>query len=380
MSEQKLDINKYISALPENLIEFVSPDNPVEKRLMAAEGAIPLIPSDLVQVLFCLLHDREENIRDAAKTSLNDIPEQAMSNILSDTSTSPELLDYISKESENEGYIQAILLNSTTTDITYAYLAQNERSQVHLEIIAQNKQRILRSLTIVECLSQNPSISRSTMDSVLSFISLYLEKDEKIKKFLEKDDKDTEISEVSTDRQDQEDQIEGDDVDEFEDIDESFLDDLEIPDELLTEYEEEEVTDDFRQTLVSKVRTLTIAEKIKLSIQGNMEIRRILIRDSNRLISSAVLKNPRLSDMEVILISQSKVIDEEILRQISETRKWTRHYQVKSSLVHNPKTPLHISLNFLRHLRHVELKQIMSDRNLPGVINQAARKIVMEKR
>jgi pentose-5-phosphate-3-epimerase len=84
--------------------------------------------------------------------------------------------------------------------------------------------------------------------------------------------------------------------------------------------------------------------------------------------------------MEIILISQSKIIDEEILRQISETRRWTRHYQVKSSLVHNPKTPVHISLNFLRHLRHVELKQIMSDRNLPGVINKAARQILMEKR
>ena len=111
-----------------------------------------------------------------------------------------------------------------------------------------------------------------------------------------------------------------------------------------------------------------------------METRRILVRDSNRLISGAVLKNPRLTDMEIIMISQSKVVDEDILRQISDTRKWTRHYQVKSALVHNPKTPTHISLNFLRHLRHIELKQIMSDRNLPGVINQAAKKIIMEKR
>ena len=380
MSERELDLNKYISSLPENLFEFVNPDNPVEKRLMAAEGAIPLIPGDLTQVLFCLIHDSDEIIREAAKTSMADIPEQTMLNILSDTATSPELLDYISREQDNEDYFQAILLNSTTTDSTYAYLAQNERSQVNLEIIAQNKQRIMRSLNIVECLSQNPSISRSTMDSVLSFISLYLEKDEKIKKFLEKDDKETEIVEESVGQQEPEEKIKGEEVDEFEDIEESFLDELEIPEELLTEYEDDEVTDHIRESITSKIRTLTIAEKIKLAIQGNMEIRRILVRDNNRLISSAVLKNPRLSDMEVILISQSKMIDEEILRQISETRKWTRHYQVKSSLVNNPKTPLHISLNFLRHLRHVELRQIMSDRNLPGVINQAARKILKEKR
>jgi len=372
MNEQNLDFNKLTSALPENLFEFVNPESPVEKRLMVAEGAIPLTPKDLAQVLFCLIYDSEENIRDAAKTSLAEIPEQTMSDILADSSTSPEFLDYTSRDQQNESFIQAILLNSTTSDSTYAYLAQNERSQVNIEIIAQNKQRILRSLEIVEGLSQNPSISRSTLDSVLSFISLYLEKDENIKKFFEEEKIEDELIEEADVSQEQD--------DEFEEIEESFLDNLDIPEELLKEYEDEELTDTVRDNLVNKIRTLTIAEKIKLSIQGNMETRRILVRDSNRLISSAVLKNPRLTDMEIIMISQSKVVDEDILRQISDTRKWTRHYLVKSSLVHNPKTPTHISLNFLRHLRHVELKNIMSDRNLPGVINQAAKKILMEKK
>lgn len=373
MNEQNIDINKLISGLPGNLLEFVNPKNPVDKRLMVAEGAIPLTPKDLVQVLFCLIFDSEQNVRDAAKTSLADIPKQTMSDILADNSTSPDFLDYMARGQENEDHTQAILLNASTTDSTYAYLAQNERSQVNLEIIAQNKQRILRSLDIVEALSQNPSISRSTLDSVLSFISLYLEKDEKIKKFFDKDEEQPEEVESVVEKEEEHE-------DEFEEVEESFFDDLDIPEEMLEEYNEEEVTDELRDNLVNKIRTLTIAEKIKLSIQGNMETRRILVRDSNRLISSAVLKNPRLTDMEIILISQSKVVDEDILRQISDTRKWTRHYQVKSALVHNPKTPTHISLNFLRHLRHIELKQIMSDRNLPGVINQAAKKIIMEKR
>ena len=121
-----------------------------------------------------------------------------------------------------------------------------------------------------------------------------------------------------------------------------------------------------------------MAEKIKVAIQGNMESRRILIRDSNRIVSSAVLKNPRLSDMEIVLISQSKVVDEEILRQVAETKKWTRLYQVKSALVNNPKTPVHISLNFLRHLRSFDLKAVQFNKNLPGVISEAAKKIGKE--
>jgi len=372
MSIQNLNIENVIKGLPENLFEFVNPENTIEKRLMAAEGAIPLSPKDLARVLFCLVFDSEKSIQDAAKISLIDIPEQTMIDILADNATSAEFLEYIAKNSKNEDYIQSVLLNPATDDSTYAFLAQYERSQVNIEIIAQNKQRILRSLDIVVGLSNNPSISRSTLESVLSFISLYLEKDESIKKFFDEDQKKDEMVEKSDYMQERDEEI--------EDIEESFFDDLEIPEELLKEYEEEELTDAVRDNLLSKIRALSIAEKIKLSIQGNMETRRILVRDGNRLVSSAVLKNPRLSDMEIILISGSKIVNEDILRQISETRKWTRHYQVKSALVHNPKTPVHISMNLLRHLRHVELKLIMLDKNLPGVISQAAKRITIEKR
>jgi len=369
MSKQNLNIEKVIKGLPENLFEFVNLENTIEKRLMAAEGAIPLTPKDLAQVLICLVFDSEKSIQEAAKISLIDMPEQTMIDILADETTSAEFLEYIAKNLKNEDYIRSVLLNPATDDSTYAFLAQYERSQVNIEIIAQNKQRILRSLDIVVGLSNNPSISRSTLDSVLSFISLYLEKDESIKKFFDEDQKKDEMVEKSDDMRERD-----------EDIEESFFDDLEIPEELLKEYEEEELTDAVRDNLLVKIRALSIAEKVKLSIQGNMETRRILVRDGNRLVSSAVLKNPRITDMEIILISGSKIVNDDILRQISETRKWTRHYQVKSALVHNPKTPVHISMNLLRHLRHVELKLIMLDKNLPGVINQAARRITIEKR
>ena len=52
MNEQNLDFNTFIKKLPENLFEFVDPENPVEKRLMVAEGAIPLTPKDLAQCPF----------------------------------------------------------------------------------------------------------------------------------------------------------------------------------------------------------------------------------------------------------------------------------------------------------------------------------------
>ena len=370
MSGQKTEVENVLNSLPENLFEFVNPDNPSEQRLMAAQGAIPLTPKDLAQVLFCLTFDTDENIQNEAKKSLDELPENIMSDILVDSSTVPEFLDYVAKNIDNEAYVQSVLLNSSTSDSTYAYLAETEHSQSNIEIIANNKQRILKSIEIVECLSSNPAVSRSTLDGVLSFISLYLERDQKVKQLI-----------GDTETEDEELELSAEEIEEIEEVEDSFLDDLEISDELIAEFnEDEEDAESYKDSILFKIKSLNMAEKIKVAIQGNMEARRILVRDSNRIISSAVLKNPRLSDMEIVLISQSKVVDEDILRQVSETKKWTRLYQVKSALVNNPKTPVHISMNFLRHLRSFDLKSIQNNKNLPNVIAQAAKKMQKESR
>ena len=370
MSEQIVDIENIRNNLPPNLLEFVDPNNPRDKRLMAAQGVIPLGPKDLAQVLFCLIFDSEEDISEEAKNSLFDLPENVMSDIISDQDSTEYFLDYIARNSENDDYIQAVLLNPNTSNSTYSYLARSQHSQVNIEIISSNNQRILSSIDIVEALSENPSVSRSTLDKVLSFISLYLEKDESVKKFFDKPEAAAHL----------EDEVSEEDLASIGEIDESFLDDVDISEDLLKEFEEGEATDAFKQSVLFKIKSLSIAEKLKAAIQGNMETRRILVRDSNRIVSGAVLRNPRLSDMEIVLISQSKVVDEEILRQISEAKKWIRLYQVKSALVNNPKTPLHISMNFLKHMRPIELKSIQFNRNLPVALTTMAKKMNIQKK
>jgi len=124
---------------------------------------------------------------------------------------------------------------------------------------------------------------------------------------------------------------------------------------------------------------MNIAERVKLAILGNKEARTILVRDPNRIVSGAVLKNPRLTDMEIINIAQSKTVDEDILREISMARRWAKIYQVKVALVNNPKTPSHVSLNLIRHLRDRELRGLLGNKNLPGVITSTARKIMQER-
>ncbi len=372
-------INKY----PQHLLEIIDGNQPFEKKLIAAKGMLPLPPSDFVKVLYAFTLDENEQLRSEADNSLIEIPEEVMKSVLSDNETFPEILDFISKKLNNSNYNQSILLNRSTYDSTYAYLAENEVSVANLEIIASNKERILRSVNIVEALSKNPVLSRSVMDEVISFLNLHLQKSDDVIKYIEGiDNKDLEEAvELIEDES-----LDSNIVDEF-DSEESFFDEIDLPEDFLEELEEElkneEVEDTNlvkKETILQKIAKLNMAEKLKTALLGNSEARSILIRDPNKLISNAVLRNPRITETEIVVISQSKIVSDEILRQISETRKWSKLYQVKLSLVNNPKTPPHISLNFLRHLREVDVKALMWNKNLPGVVTNSARNLYKDSR
>jgi hypothetical protein len=215
---------------------------------------------------------------------------------------------------------------------------------------------------------------------VVSFLRLYLEKKGEIPKFLEEDktalDTSQEVEGLSLDTEGTEKESESTVL---EDVRESFLDSIDFSKELIEETEEE-IGERKRENLLYIIKQMRIPERIKLAILGNTEVRKILVRDPNKLVASAVLKNPRLTDMEVVLIAQSKTVDEELLREISATCKWARVYRVKVALVNNPKTPAHIALNFIRHLRDKELKSLMQNKDVPGVIVSAAKRLVQERR
>ncbi|NIP38424.1 MAG: hypothetical protein GWM89_05080 [Candidatus Dadabacteria bacterium] len=124
---------------------------------------------------------------------------------------------------------------------------------------------------------------------------------------------------------------------------------------------------------------MKLPEKLKLCLMGNAEARRILIKEPNRVVALAALKNPRMSDIEVSLAAQSTTVSEEVLREIANNREWTKHYDIKLSLVTNPKSPADVSMNFIRHMRDKDLKQISRSKNVPGVISSAARRIIQQK-
>lgn len=365
-------MNDNSESLPERVRQFVDPSRPKELRLMAARGLVPLIPKDITLVLYLLTSDDDGEVSEHARQSLSEMPADVVSSVLDDPGTNSGLLDYLAHTIRDEKQLQKIILNNSTGDDTIAYLARAVHAQDLIELIANNHERIVRSAEIVESLSKNPVITRSTLDAVIDYLKLYMGRKYDIPDLVHSED--VPVSKNSLSEEPHQGEV-------SEEVQESFLDDLNIDEELVEENAEDGESPEIRnQNYQIQISMLNIGQKIKLAILGNREARTILIKDPNRIVSKAVLKNPRLTDSEIVSISQSKVVSEEILRDISDSRKWMRLYQVKLALVNNPKTPPHISINLIRQLRDFDLRNLRWSKNLPGALTTAVRQIMREKR
>ena len=101
--------------------------------------------------------------------------------------------------------------------------------------------------------------------------------------------------------------------------------------------------DQKQQTFQERLANMTVPEKMKCAMKGTREMRAILIRDPNRLVSSAVLSCPKVNAAEVESFAKMGNVSEDILRTIAQSRAWTKNYSVVLSLVKNSKTPVALS-------------------------------------
>ncbi len=124
--------------------------------------------------------------------------------------------------------------------------------------------------------------------------------------------------------------------------------------------------------------TLPIMARIKFAMKGTREQRAQLIRDPNKMVSSAVLSSPKLTESEVEAFAKMGNVSEEVLRVIGLNRTWMKNYGVMLALARNPKTPPGMSMQLLHRLAERDVKAISTDRNVPEALRLAARKIVVK--
>lgn len=122
-----------------------------------------------------------------------------------------------------------------------------------------------------------------------------------------------------------------------------------------------------------------VSEKIKMALTGDKEWRSIFLKDSNKLVNTAVLKNPRVTEGEVLAVTKNKTSSEELIRIILVNKEWMKVRIIRSALVSHPKTPVPQALRCMISLTEKELKALGKSKSVSQVVVSAARRILAEK-
>jgi hypothetical protein len=99
-----------------------------------------------------------------------------------------------------------------------------------------------------------------------------------------------------------------------------------------------------------------------------------MMNESNRLIQSAVMKNPKIGDGEVLMIAKNKTSSDDLIRIILLNKDWVKNYEIKKALITHPKTPPPKALRFISYLTMKDLKELAKSRQVSNVVVTAARK------
>jgi DNA repair protein RadC len=131
------------------------------------------------------------------------------------------------------------------------------------------------------------------------------------------------------------------------------------------------------KSLLLRVKELPVAQKLALAKKGNKDVRMILIKDSNEMVALEAVSSSRITDGEILAIAMMREVSDKVLRYIANNRKYRQNKQIVLALLNNPHTPVGVSLSLgINALSDRELGDLTKNRNVPSVINRAAKSIL----
>jgi hypothetical protein len=340
-------------------------------KALAARGKAPVPPTVLLCALYGLAYDADPALAEAARGTLGNLPEPILQGALSAPELPPAVLDALATHNlGNRPLLERLLQHPSLADDTLVALARYGNEAL-CERIAVNESRLLRCPAIIQSLYFNPACRMSTTDRLVELAA--------------RNGVHVDIPQFEGIAAALQDQLVPEPSDEPLPSDEDFT-------TALAETEGgtvDDVTEDEEGTVVlnerakkadKRIEEMTVTEKIRTAMLGNGTQRAVLIRATNRLVSSAVLESPKLTEDEVIKFSASRQVGEDVLRRIAGRRDWFRIYEVKRNLVFNPKTPVAESLKILNHLMAHDVKKVKESKNVSASLRTAATALLSKRK
>jgi len=164
-----------------------------------------------------------------------------------------------------------------------------------------------------------------------------------------------------------------------EDADEAMAGNVEVDEALQEEEEVDEESEDFLSKYQLSMK-MEVTEKMKMALTGDKEWRSLLIKDPNKLVSASVVKNPRISEAEILATVSTTIQHDEIMRLICNNKEWVKNYQIRKALVLNCKTPLPLALRFMATLTDKDIATLAKSKNVATVISTQARRQLLNKK
>ena len=368
---------------------------------------LPLQQNELLEILVALADSKDVEIASAAKETLKSETQEDLLIAASAEDTAPAVLAYLATQPDATLQLyEATILNSSTPDTALANLAAATAHGPLLELIAINQQRLVRAPEIIDAILANPACTGEAERRARETRKEFFEKERGARQiadelrargqtaaaeFFEAAELTTPAGELTLDDA----WLIAQHIEVLDDdIDDSWLPAERYAD-LVSETAEQsaanvqrvleqerlesgEVTPE-RVSLIRRIMFMNTKDRMKLAMKGDREARSILVRDSNKVVCSAVVNNPRITEQEVENIAAMRTVSDEVLRLISMNRSWARNYPIIHNLARNPRTPVPTVMNLLLRIRTKDLNGIAQNRNVSETVRRQATRLAQAR-
>jgi hypothetical protein len=127
------------------------------------------------------------------------------------------------------------------------------------------------------------------------------------------------------------------------------------------------------------LQSLPLEERLEKATHGHADILSQLVFDQEEKVLHCIVENPHVTEKILLAICRRRVIPARILEKISKNRKWMQNYQIRYELIRNPRTPVYISLRYVKTLLRLELSNLVRDVSVPAAIRVHAEHILKER-
>jgi hypothetical protein len=133
------------------------------------------------------------------------------------------------------------------------------------------------------------------------------------------------------------------------------------------------------ELLSTRIRGLSVKDKMILAPKANKNERAILIRDGNSSVMRMIIRNPRLGDSEIARIARDISTPADVLDQIGKNRKWIQNQEVRLAVVKNPRTPTSLAIRQLPFLPPKDISALAKSQHVKDTIKREALKLVIQR-